>query len=612
MSTNAKHKSTVKTQDQENPQALKNNWVYYLPVLLAVVVYWSSLSFDFCGDDPLVAQANSFVQKGIKGIPDIFSHSYLYGYSMDPDPIYRPIPLALYATESHFFGLSSKILHFFNLVWYCLCIVLLFRFLKSLQIDETVLLVTTVLFSIHPIHTEVVSNIKSRDEIAAACGLFFALYYVVKLSHSWSVNKVLAVIIGLLFSFLSKESMIPAIVIIPILVHIYLEKDLVTTGKIAALGGISVVLYYLLRASIDTHFKTLDVMQNSLVEGAGFWGRFPTVMFTTLKYWILSFFPFPLSYDYSYSQIPLLKYSSILFIVSMMFLLFSLFAIYYFYKRNRWISFFILFFYCFLIVSSNLFFLTGSTFAERFLFTPVLSACFIIAQALFYFKERKPDLPWKIIFGVFTLMICVYANAETKKWKNDNALFQSGVNTAPKSARTNMFYAKYLQDKSKKLANEVEKNKIMDQSLNYYRKALDIYPKFQTAWHYYGWACRDRGLIQEERNAYQKAFESDGTYFPALISWSISFMKQDSFNQALPLLLRAQSLRPNTYDIEYNLGLCYRNLKQFDQAIGSFKNANGINAKREEPISQLIKIYRDDLNKIDSALYYNDLIKTIK
>ena len=86
----------------------------------------------------------------------------------------------------------------------------------------------------------------------------------------------------------------------------------------------------------------------------------------------------------------------------------------------------------------------------------------------------------------------------------------------------------------------------------------------------------------------------------------------EKFIEAIKILEYAKKIAPQSYDIEYNLGLAYRGNKQIPEAVQSNQNAHAINNKREEPISQLIKIYRDDLNKIDSALYYNELIKKLK
>ena len=75
--------------------------------VFAFLLYGQSLKFGYVLDDGVVYQKNTFVQKGIKGIPEIMTSGFLAGLSKESDrirPQYRPFSLVHLAVEKQFFG----------------------------------------------------------------------------------------------------------------------------------------------------------------------------------------------------------------------------------------------------------------------------------------------------------------------------------------------------------------------------------------------------------------------------------------------------------------------------------------------------------------------------
>ena len=76
--------------------------------------------------------------------------------------------------------------HIGNILLYAFTILLLFRILhiifppKNKEWYLTLPFIATLLFTIHPIHLEVVANIKGRDEIMAFLGSLGAMYFTLK------------------------------------------------------------------------------------------------------------------------------------------------------------------------------------------------------------------------------------------------------------------------------------------------------------------------------------------------------------------------------------------------------------------------------------------------
>ena len=80
--------------------------------------------------------------------------------------------LAMFAIEWSISPNNTWLGHFINLITYIFCGIILFKLLQKLlpQLHHFVIVGSVLLFIAHPIHTEVVGNIKSRDELL--CFLF--------------------------------------------------------------------------------------------------------------------------------------------------------------------------------------------------------------------------------------------------------------------------------------------------------------------------------------------------------------------------------------------------------------------------------------------------------
>ena len=147
---------------------------------LSFLLYVNTLKHEYTIDDLIVVTSNKLTQQGVSAIPDIFSHSYMFGYNGREDESYRPLTLTTFALEKSMFDANSSASHFIQVLLYALTILVLFRYLVRLLGEDRLTLVAliTLLFAVHPLHTEVVANVKSRDELMCALFLFLSLNLV--------------------------------------------------------------------------------------------------------------------------------------------------------------------------------------------------------------------------------------------------------------------------------------------------------------------------------------------------------------------------------------------------------------------------------------------------
>lgn len=97
-------------------------------IIFTFILYGNTLWNKYSLDDDLVIYKNPTVQKGIKGIPEIFTTFYSEGKQKYE---YRPIVKTTFAIEYEVFGENPFISHLINVLLYIATILLIFFLLKK-------------------------------------------------------------------------------------------------------------------------------------------------------------------------------------------------------------------------------------------------------------------------------------------------------------------------------------------------------------------------------------------------------------------------------------------------------------------------------------------------
>ena len=85
--------------------------------------------------------------------------------------------------------------------------------------------IAALLFAVHPLHTEVVANIKSSDEMLSFLFAFLAMNVFLKYSQSGKITQLLVGGLCIFLAYLSKETVITFLVIIPLVFFFYRSEN---------------------------------------------------------------------------------------------------------------------------------------------------------------------------------------------------------------------------------------------------------------------------------------------------------------------------------------------------------------------------------------------------
>jgi hypothetical protein len=209
------------------------NWHQSLPAqiiiigLLALLFYANSLSNEYALDDTMVITENKYTQAGLKGIKNILTQDSFAGSQGDLRILeggrYRPLSIVTFALEYQVFGKNPFWGHLGNTVLYALLCIILLKLLNKhiFPARPLIAFLAAAIFTMHPVHSEAVANIKSRDEILSLLFLGLTLYY--GLDALKSNRKILAVLSLFFFALalLSKENGLTFLFILPLAAYVF-------------------------------------------------------------------------------------------------------------------------------------------------------------------------------------------------------------------------------------------------------------------------------------------------------------------------------------------------------------------------------------------------------
>lgn len=503
-------------------------------LLLILVMYGSSIQHEYTIDDRIVITANKLTQEGVSGIGEIFSHSYLYGYDGREDESYRPLTLTSFAIERSLFDASPKASHFIQIILYTLLILILLKWMQQLfPSDKNNLLgfVIVLLFTTHPIHSEVVANVKSRDEILAALFLILSFIQFGKYLNSQKTHQLIFSSIFLFLASLSKDSAIAGIGIYPLIALFFFSKSWGETIKLTWIYIIPVAFYMLIRNAVLTDVTISDPINpvaNAIAAASNFSDIWALKFELFAKYIQLSIFPIHLSWDYSIPQFSPDGWNINSIIGLIAFLLIITGGIYGIFQRKIW-AFGLLFFCITFALTSNFIILINCTIGERFLFLPILGIIISISTIVLPFIEKNKSL----LLGLYSLIIILFvikSYLRNLDWKDNLTIYTSDLATCPQSIKTNFNLAtEYIVLGNLERTSE-GRQVYLERAEVKMKKCIEIYPDYVLPYENLGYIYGELGKISLATDSnkailhfkngeailkdaiYQKGFDKPGLY----------------------------------------------------------------------------------------------------
>ncbi len=576
---------------------------YIFLASIGFVFYANSILNKYAFDDVMAIEKNGYVQMGFRGIPKILTHdsyasfyNYLGGGQSGQlkGGRFRPLSEIIFAIEQQFFG-NSELLpyfrHLINVLAYMACIIAIFYFLENFLLKETkhgsdMAFMASLLFAIHPLHTEVVANIKSLDELLSLFFIMLTLIYSLKYLQNKRTKYLIIGLGSFLFALLAKEYALTLVFLIPLLFYLQGGKRSVLTIVDSLPYFAVTVVYLLLRYNaigIHTNIQSNILLINPYLHATSA-QKIATEWFVLGKYLRLLIFPYPLSYDYSYNQIPYHTFSDITVFLSIaiyatIFICGIILA-----RKKHILSFAVFFFLLPIFLVSNFAIDIGATMGERLAFHSSLGLIIILSwycvKVITNNSEISLQTKKRVAAGILSV-IGIGCFGETVirniQWKDDTSLFIHDVNVVPNSflANNDAGFRYMLLSQRKENSEETTKS-YLDSTSKYSRCALYFNPQYEASYLILGYVYFKQGLADSLKYCLDMAKKQNPNY-PGLdsnylvlsqlyLNKGIDFGNSGNLHESIVYMKKALSIDSTNPEIWYNAGVAYFRTQQYDSA----------------------------------------------
>lgn len=598
------------------------SFVFLVSLALSFLVFGNGISGEFVFDDVTVVQ-----NRGDLKDPGNFLNLFVSPYHQNTPQsgLYRPFTMATYAVN-HYVSSAPVGFHVVNIIIHALNSFLVFWLVIWFLKSRPLAYISSVLFLLHPIHTEAVTSIVGRAELLA---FFWSLTVIYLLSRN---NKILASA-AFLLALMSKEI---ALMVLPIIFYldIFFRNKNWRKAVIDNLFFIfPLALYLFLRyLALGRYFAgdfTTTIVSNVLL-----FVSFPERIFTALKVLILYaeklIWPIHLSADYSYNGIPTVKniFTSLPSVGGLV-MLAGLVVVLILPKMRqtgfahapdpakavtvRGFSFAAVVFLFPYLMISNLIIPVGTIMGERLMYFPSLG--FAIVSALIIDKLLNNRRLYKITgYSLLTFLIVFYGGrifVRNKDWHDARVLFNATVKESPTSlitrtalagvyiradewnlAKEQLEIAKRIYENNSHLQNlfgvvaDHEGNPVLAEEK--YKKSLELNPNATDTSINLAELYLKQGRLQEAGDNLFKVIDFYATteYVMRYAYIQIALNKPD---KALDVIDKYFGTNLSNPDISALTGTAYFVKKDYKQALIYLKKAQGLGNKAPE-IVQMIEI----------------------
>ncbi len=557
-----------------------------LLALIAFALYANTLGNGFVLDDVALITGNRIVSGGFSAIPQIFTTPYLHGFINNPNDLYRPLSLAMFAAEWSLSGGTPMLSHAINVIVFCGCVAILFLFLDELfrKRQTALAALAAFLFALHPVHTEVVANIKSRDELLAFAAAFGAFRLLLRYARGGKPLFLAAGAGAYFLSLLSKETGITFLVLTPLVLFLS-EKEskkriLMAAGAMTCAAGIFLAIRLSVLNAFDAnHPLRVGITENALAAAPSFAVRLATALLILGKYLGLLLLPYPLLSDYSFNSIPLVSFDNVPVWISVLCYAGILIAGIRRLAKNRHdiYGLSMLFLLVPLALFSNIAFLVGATMAERFLFFPSVGFCLAAAHL---FKEWAGDtLPLfqnrKLLVRIAlpALLLAGITVVRNQDWKDGPTLYRHDIGQAPNSYRLPYYLGSELINQSNEAGDSVARAALLEEAIGYLKKSIAVYPRYAVPYAQVGVSYMNLGRYDSaERYELQALALNDRDTFTRN-NLAAAYFRTSRYREAIELCRSNLQIDPTYARSWSNIGVCYMKLGIPDSAIIALRHA---------------------------------------
>lgn len=494
----------------------KNYGLFFF--ILGTLLYFNTAGNKFSMDDNLVTFEHHLVKEGFSGIPKILTSPYMNEERIKGE--FRPLAQITFAIEYQFFGENPHINHLGNVLLYGLICMLIYKLFTRIFEEKyhNYIFIGTLIFAIHPLHTEVVASIKNRENLLGTLMGIVAVFQAIKHFELGKIKHFFFVLVFLLLGILAKMDSIVFVFFI-ILIAIYKKKyKSILPYFVSAVVILGLFLLYKF-SIIPDRFRDTKYYETPLVdEDKTFLNRFKLSMITLWYYLKLNIFPYPLRFYYGTGLINIPAWSN-----PIMWLSFVIHSVMLFFGirgtiKRQFYGFAILWYLGNVFLFSQLPEVVMGIVAERHVFIGSIGFAMLTSFGLIKLynllaeknKESAKAVVWgSSIVGIIFIGMVLNRN---KDWYDATTLYLKDRKHLDES-----IFAHYEMGNqfARDTGNDPKAPQYMEYlqlSVDEYKQVIDKMPDHTSAWYNMGVSYLRMGKWVDAKETFLQARHTDSTF----------------------------------------------------------------------------------------------------
>jgi tetratricopeptide (TPR) repeat protein len=579
-------------------------------VFACLLFYFNTLSADFVWDDRIFLVENPHMMS-FSFLTQFFTKDFWNVYDSSVHSLYyRPLLAASFMLDYSTWKLEPFGYHFTNLLLHILVCVFVFIFVRLLIKDLEIAFISSLIFSVHPVHTEAVSFISGRVDLIPCLFMLLSLVLFLKYFSKRKVALYISSLLCFAVALLAKEMAATLPLLILCIDYLFLSQNSAKRvmgnflrlhmSFFVLLGGYLIVRYYFVGLPFaKDNFTSIPFLRSNLIGKLGcdvqsgyFWP-----LINDLK--IFAFYVGLLFCPYNLKLVPSFDPAFTIFEPAVLtglalVLILSIIAFRNI-KKYPILSFSAFWFFITILPVSNII-SKKQIFAERYMYIPSIGFCVGLGFLFSWVLKQNIKtriLNWRKYFYAVLFLYLIAFGQETyernKVWENDFILWYDASKAIPENYYTHI-----------NLAVEYSRFQAWDKAVDELRAAFKINNSIDyKALYLLAYAYSQKGEVDRAIKAYQKVTEIKPDFIDAYYDLSIAYSVDDQHEKAIETGLKTLEKDPGFYRAYYIIACNYRKLGRIDEAIKAYEEFMRNNQNSPKVFYELGELYRDkgDLQK---------------
>ena len=485
---------------------------------VSVATYANTSANGFVWDDNDVI-VNNPANRSLGTIPSLFA-SVDRTQTGQHTAYYRPLTRLTYVLDRQLFGESPAGYHLENVVLHALAVLALYLFVRVSFGSSRSALVAALLFAVHPVNSEAVDFLATRNTLLATLFTLVSLLAFQRARLSDRAGLLPVSWAAFFAALLSKETAAMLVAILPVLMRLGPGRPTARTGRSALLPFLAVLGAYL-----TLRWNALSGPVGASLDAAGLPGRLAANLYIVPRYLGLVLWPRDLSAlhgvpaDWT-ARWPLLLLAWLA-ICAAAFLVVRL--------RSPLASFGLAWFALNLLPVSGVVPIPSAPMAERYLYLPAAGLWMIAGDLVSQLRERRPR--WRTALAAGVAALAFLGAAAT-----------------------------------------VRRNRVWRDAVSFYSAMVEASPD-QVLGHYsLGLAHQIAGDLPAARSSWERAVALDPGYFDVAAKLGLSYAQAGEWDSAERSLAAAVAASPSDAVALFNLAVVQDKAGKSAQALAHYRS----------------------------------------